>query len=245
MARPGFRSQLSTLIDRTILVQLGSPGTLLLMLVQPVLVGAVLGLGWQQSEATPSTYLCMAIAALYIGAMNAATSIVSERPIFERERMFNLNIASYLLAKTVVLGVIASAQMVVLLVVQSQFMHLPPGLGRHLLLFMGLMLPALTATGLGLCISAFAHSSTMAVLLVPVLIIPQIVFTEVVLGQTGIEKHIPSIVEKFTITKWGFEALEMVGNDGSFTILAGSGSMLLGQLAVLLGLAALKLRLDT
>lgn len=243
MARPGFSSQLSTLLDRTLLVYLGSPSTLAIMLLQPPLVGAILGLAWQNQEPTNSTFLCMAIAAIYIGAMNSATAIVRERAILERERMFRLSVWAYLLSKAAVLAGVCVAQMALLLAVQSNLMHLPAGVGNHILLAVALTLAAACATGLGLAISACARSTYVAVLLVPVLIIPQIVFTEVVL-KGGIDRQIPEVVEKVTITKWGYEALHMVGNDGPWGDFVGSAAMMLLLLGVFLGAAAFKLKLE-
>lgn len=244
MSRPGFSSQLSTLIDRTVATHTGSLTTLVILFLQPPLVGMILGLGWQKQEATASTYLCMAIAAVYLGCMNAACAIVKERAIFDRERMFCLNIWAYLLAKMVVLGLVSILQMVLLLAAQGYFMHLEPGIGSHLLFLIGLVASAAAATALGLAISAFATSSYMAVILVPVLIIPQIVFSKVVLGASGIDKRIPSIIEKITITKWGFEALETVDGDAEAWIVVRSCFWLMVQLWVFLTAAALKLKLD-
>ena len=243
MARPGFGSQLSTLLDRTLMIYLGSPVTLLIMLLQPPLVGAILGLAWQRQEPTNATFLCMAIAAIYIGAMNSATAIVRERAILERERMFRLSVWAYLLSKITVLAGVCVVQMVLLLVTQASLMHLPAGVGNHIGLAVALTLAATCATGLGLTISAFARSTYVAVLLVPILIIPQIVFTEVVL-KGGIDRQIPELVEKVTITKWGYEALHMVGRDGPWTTFAGSVAMMLLLLAVFLGVAAFKLKLE-
>lgn len=244
MARPGFRRQLSVLLDRNLAVLFGSPGTLALLLVQPPLVGAVLGLAWQGQEGTAATYLCMAIAAVYIGCMNAAGAIVRERAIFQRERMFLLSIPAYVLSKALVLLVVVQLQMVLLLAAQGRLMHLPPGALNHVLLLLCLGATAGAATGLGLLISAVARTSYAAVVSVPVLIIPQIVFSEVVLGGVGIDKAVPSVVEKVTLTKWGYEALQVVARDGSPWTYLGSLALLAGMLAGLLSLAALKLKMD-
>ena len=244
MARPGFKSQLGTLLDRTIAIHLGSMSTLAILLLQPPLVGLILGAGWSNQEATPATFLCMAIAAVYIGCMNAATAIVRERAVFNRERMFCLSIWAYLLSKTVILSVVCAVQMVLLLVAQSHLMHLP-GVGTKLLMFVALWLTALAATGLGLAISAFSRNTYMAVILVPVLLIPQIVFSRVVLGETGIDKQIPSVVEKITLTKWGFQALETASKTDTDEWMFLSGmAILVAQLCAFLIVAALKLKTD-
>ena len=244
MARPGFKSQLGTLLDRTVAIHLGSLSTLVILMVQPPLVGLILGAGWSNQEATAATYLCMAIAAVYIGCMNAATSIVREREVFNRERMFCLNIWAYLLSKTTILSVVCAVQMVLLLVAQTQLMHLP-GVGTKILMFFALWLTALAATGLGLAISAFSRNTYMAVILVPVLLIPQIVFSRVVLGESGIAKQIPSVIEKITLTKWGFQALETAGkSDTDEWVFLSGAAILVVQLCIFLLVAALKLKTD-
>lgn len=244
MGRPGFKAQLGTLLDRTIAIQLGSMSTLVILLAQPPLVGLILGAGWSNQEATAATFLCMAIAAVYIGCMNAATAIVRERAVFNRERMFDLSIWAYLLSKSVVLSVVCAVQMVLLLVAQAHLMHLP-GVGTKILMFFALWLTAMSATGLGLAISAFSRNTYMAVILVPVLLIPQIVFSEVVLGESGIAKQVPSIVENFTLTKWGFQALKTSAesNTDEWVFISGA-AILLAQLCAFLVVAALKLKTD-
>ena len=101
MVRPGFRRQLDILVDRAIAVHLGSLGTLLMMLAQAPIIGWFIGLAWRGQEAVPQTYFIMSVAALWMGCMNACTAIVVERPIFLRERMFDLDIQSYLLSKRI------------------------------------------------------------------------------------------------------------------------------------------------
>jgi len=238
------RAQFGTLAERELAMLLGSPGTLLMFLAQPLMVGAVLGLAWRRAEATPSTFLCMAIAAVYLGCMNAAGAIVRERAVLRRERMVGLRIWPYLLSKTAVLAVVVAVQTGLLLWVQGSLMHLPPGVGNHLGMFLVLACAALAATGLGLAISALAGSTYVAVIAVPILIIPQIVFSRVVLGKVGIEKQIPALVEKLTITRWAYEALEALARDhGAWTVAQGVLVPLL-QLGVLLGVAATRLWAD-
>lgn len=244
MTAVAARAQLGTLAERELAVVLGSPGTLLMFLVQPLLVGAVLGAAWQRGEATPSTYLCMAIAAVYLGCMNAAATIVRERAVLQRERMVGLRLWPYLISKTSVLSVVCGVQMGLLLWAQGTLMHLPPGVVNHVGMFVLLWCAALAATGLGLAISAFAGSTYVAVIAVPILIIPQIVFSRVVLGPAGIEKRVPSLVEKATVTRWTYEALEALVRDQSAWTVAQGVLVPLLQLALLLGVAAARLRME-
>ena len=237
MARPGFRRQLDILIDRSIAIHLGSWGTLLMMVAQAPIIGYFIGLAWRGQEAVPQTYFIMSVAALWMGCMNACTAIVVERPIFLRERMFDLNIWSYLLSKMSVLSVICGLQTVLLLAAQGHLMHLKYSWGAHLLVFLSLSWTGIAACALGLLVSAVARSAYGAVAAVPIILIPQAIFSEVLL-QDNIRKGAPSFIEKLTLTKWCYEALVDVHN-GAHVLdqLKSLGALALG-LALCLALAA-------
>ncbi len=243
MARPGFASQYDTLLDREIALRTASFRELLLLLGQPVLLGYVIGLAWRSAEAEPATFFSMSIAIVYLGCMNACCAIVRERAVYDRERMFELSIRAYLLSKLAVLAVISSVQAALLLFTQSRLMALPPGLGNHILLLLVMAGTGITATSLGLFISACATSSHGAVIAVPSLIVPQIVFSEVVL-RSHIDKKVPAFMEKLTITKWCQDALVMLSEEVDLDIMVKSVFALAVQLTVLMVLSATKLRLE-
>ncbi|MBI5241815.1 MAG: ABC transporter permease [Elusimicrobia bacterium] len=206
MARPGFRRQLDILVDRSLAVHAGSWGTLLMMLAQAPIIGWFIGLAWKGQEAVPQTYFIMSVAALWMGCMNACTAIVGERSIFLRERMFDLDIRSYLLSKLCVLSAVCAVQTVLLLAAQGRLMHLKESWGALLLIFLSMSWTGVAACGLGLLVSAVARSAYGAVAAVPVILIPQAIFSKVLLGA-NIEKGASSFIEKLTLTKWCYEAL--------------------------------------
>jgi len=241
--RPGFASQYDTLVDRNLALLFSSFRGLFLLLGQPVLLGYIIGLAWRNAEAEPTTYFSMTIAAVYLGCMNACCVIVRERAIYDRERMFDLSIWAYLLAKLMVLAVVSAVQSALLLYMQARSMHLPPGLANHATLYVVLTCASITASGLGLLISTCASSAYGAVIAVPSLIVPQIVFSEVVL-RSHIDKKIPSIAENFTITKWCYDGLAMLADEIDGGILVKSLAVLALQLAAFLFLGAFKLKLD-
>jgi len=243
MPRPGFRQQLDVLVERNMAVHAGSAGTLLLLFAQAPIIGYFIGLAWKGQEAAPQTYFIMAVAALWMGCMNACTAVVQERSVFRRERMFSLNIGAYLLSKLSVLAAVCAAQTVLLLIAQAQLMHLKSSLLSHLLLFLILSGAGLAASGLGLLISCFARTSYGAVVCVPIVLIPQVLFSEILL-QGNIENAVPALIEKLTITKWCFDALTNAHNELEWLIQLKSAGMLLVFLAAFLGLSAVKLRFD-
>ena len=92
-------SQLNVLFERNLAVLLGSPERLLVLLLQPPLIGALIGLAWGGTRATDMTYFILALAAIYLGCLNACTAIVRERAIYERERMTDLRIVAFVFPK--------------------------------------------------------------------------------------------------------------------------------------------------
>lgn len=243
VARPGFTHQFDTLLDRNMAILLGSFSTLLLLMAQPPLLGYVIGIAWQNSEAEPTTYFSMTIAVVYLGCMNACCMIVRERAVFDRERMFSLSVWAYLLSKIVLLAVIIGVQTVLLLAVQGRMMHLPPAFLDLAGIWLVLSFAGVCASGLGLLISACARTSYGAVVAVPSLIVPQIVFSKVVL-QAHIDKQLPSMIQKVTITKWCYDGLDSLAFDGAWSTLLVALLVMLAQLMVFLLLSAMKLALD-
>lgn len=243
LKRPGFAQQLNNLLARNVEILLGSFGTLTILLFQAPLIGWFIGLGWRNQEPVLQTYFVMAVAAVWMGCMNASCSIVRERAVLERERMFNLNLWSYLIAKLVTLSLISGIQTILLLVVQGQMMHLHQDTLNHGLYFFVLTGTGMTAASLGLAISAFAKSSYAATITVPILLIPQVIFSEAILGD-NIENNIPSKIEFCTITKWSYEAIKAIQDEIEWGDIFKSAAMLTLGIIVFMFIAAAKLKLD-
>ncbi len=123
----------------------------------------------------PSLVLFFAyIATLWFGCGNAAQEIVKEVPMFRRERLIGLGRHEYLLAKFISLARITIVQSLLLYGVMQLFAG---GVGGSPgLQIPGLIMTSLAAVGIGLTISAWSRSILQAVMLVPLVLIPQILF---------------------------------------------------------------------
>lgn len=243
MPRPRFKAQLDILTDRTLAIQAGSAGTLLALLCQAPAIGAFIGLAWRDAEPTAPAHFVMTIAALWMGCMNSCTAIVQERAVFDRERMFDLDIRAYLLSKMAVLSALAAVQTVLLMVAAGQLMHMPSSWLSRALYFAALSATGMAASALGLAVSAFAKTSQGAVIAVPILLIPQVIFSKLLLAA-ALDSSVPKTIHRLTLTKWCYDALETAGNDIKW--LDQSAAWLVPSLwaAALLSLAAAKLRWD-
>ncbi len=145
---------------------------LALLTGQPVLIAFLVT--WVSSD--PSLILFFAvIATLWFGCGNAAQEIVRELPMYRRERLVGLGRASYLGAKFVSLARLTIAQSLLMFgCMQLGAGGLPGGVGWQVMALIG---TSLAAVGIGLAISSWARSVLQAVMLVPLILIPQILFS--------------------------------------------------------------------
>ncbi|HIG30099.1 MAG TPA: ABC transporter permease [Verrucomicrobiales bacterium] len=240
---PVFKHHLDILIGRNLAILMGSPFTLFLLFAQPPLIGYFIGWGWKGEDLKDPAVFIMTLAFVWMGCMNTFALIVKERPVYERERMFALDIRAYILSKLTVMSVFGAIQVILLLMVQGKLMRLPSGIHFLLALFFLLWLTSVTSAALGLFISACSKSAQSAGITVPIVLIPQIIFSEFVLRE-NIDKKIPAKIENCTIIKWSFDALKTIRDELEFGILFQSSFVLLLMTGLLLGLTFLKLKFD-
>jgi len=148
----------------------------------------------------------MAFATVLFGCINGAREIVKEAPIYNRERAVNLGILPYMFSKFVVLGVLCLFQSAVLVfVVQlgeplQQGVFLPPILETYITLaltsFAGLMI--------GLTISAIAPNNDRAISLVPIILLPQVIFSGAIIA---LKDWVTQILATIFPTRWAMAAL--------------------------------------
>ncbi len=161
----------------------------LILFGQPLVIGAL------ASWVTNETSLCLFFAylsALWFGCSNSAQEIVKEIAIYRRERMVGLGQHSYLLSKFLLIGSLTALQSLILyFIVQVghyAFHDVQPNDVKAHEFLMGLPLwqagalvgTSLAAVGIGLGISAMSKTAMQAVMIVPLALIPQILFSGLV-----------------------------------------------------------------
>ena len=221
-----------------------SPGRLLVLLLQQPLIGALIGLAWDGTRATDMTYFILALAAIYLGCLNACTAIVRERAIYERERMTGLRIVAFVFSKVMLLTWISLVQALTLLWTTAQWFRFETGFIEDALLFFYLALTGLAAAALGLLISACSRSPTTAVIGVPVIMLPQIIFSKTVLGSRVEDVTALAAAGRATLTWWSHDALQAAGMSWSWSGGLLAPLVLVALTGIFVGLAMLKLRLD-
>jgi len=124
----------------------------------------------------------MAFAAVLFGCLNGVHAIVREKPIYRRERMVNLGIAPYMFSKIFVLGIFSLVQSAILVYIVNLKAPFHQGIFLPILVevYITLALTNLAGLMLGLAISALAPNSDRAMSLVPLVLIPQVIFSGVI-----------------------------------------------------------------
>ncbi|HUK23709.1 MAG TPA: FHA domain-containing protein [Terriglobales bacterium] len=111
----------------------------------------------------------MVVAAIWFGCNNAARDVVGEWTIFQRERMVNLKLPSYVFSKFAVLLGLCVFQCLALLAIVYFWCGLK---GDFLATASVLILASLVGAALGLAISARSSTTESAIALLPVVLLP-------------------------------------------------------------------------
>jgi ABC transport system ATP-binding/permease protein len=129
----------------------------------------------------------MAFAAMMFGCVNGAREIVKDAPIYRRERTVNLGMAPYMFSKMVVLGVLCLLQSAVLVLMVNSSAPIQQGilLLAPLEVYITLALTSLAGLMVGLTISVIVPTNDRAVSLIPIILIPQVIFSGILFSLNG------------------------------------------------------------
>jgi hypothetical protein len=153
-----------------------------------------------------SVMMLIAISAIWFGVSNSSKEIVGEYSIYKRERMFNLNIHTYILSKWLVLSAIALIQVVIFLsIIYLRFgMSSDSVLGNYGSNILFMFFIACAATLFGLSLSAFFSTTEKVLTVVPIALMPQIMLAGIVERLTSVKVD---VISYFTLGRWGTEGL--------------------------------------
>ncbi len=172
----------------------------------PAAIAQATALGVPAAKLAAGLPVMMAATATWFGAINSAREIVKELPILLRERLAGLRVVPYLASKLAMLMVLCTIQTGVLLAIVATKVHTPVSgaiMPAWLELWISLNLAAFTALGLGLLISASVSNADRAQSLVPIALIPQLIF----IGGPG--TGVGNWLSYLTVTHWTSEAMKV------------------------------------
>ena len=204
----GAIRQTATLSRRYLEVLLKDKLNLFILFAQAPIIALLTFLVMGSTLPRDFVYFVLSLVAIWFGTSVAAREIIREKPVYSRERMVNLGILPYLMSKMIVLGVIVSIQCA-LLYAPLKLMHFAgimsmPGDLYGAPQFWVMILTAAVGIGLGLFISALVRTSEMATSLVPLILIPQILFS----GLVGVPTGVNEVVGMVMPATWSFDTMK-------------------------------------
>ncbi len=151
-------------------------------------------------------YFVLALVSIWFGTSVASREIIRERAVYTRERMVNLRLFPYVASKLFVLSIIVTIQCFMLFA-SLKIMHYVglmslPGWSIPQLFIV--LVTAGVGIALGLFISAMVKTSEMATSLVPLILIPQILFS----GLVGVPKGASRLIGTVMPATWAFDGLK-------------------------------------
>ena len=156
----------------------------------------------------PIYFFMSVVVALFFGLTMSAEEIFRDRKILKREQFLHLSRSSYLASKVLVLFLISAMQTLLFILVGNYILEIPLTEIRYWLI---LFSATCFANMLGLNISASFNSAVTIYILIPVLIIPQLLLSGVVISfdkfnpTVGKPVGIP-VAGELMASRWAFEA---------------------------------------
>ncbi len=155
-------------------------------------------------------YMFMAVVvALFIGLTVSAEEIIRDKKIQKRESFLNLSKGSYLWSKIIIMFSLSAIQAILFILVGNYVLEIKGMTGPYwIILFSSFCF----ANMLGLNISASFNSAVTIYILIPILIIPQLLFSGVMvkfdkLNPSITSQNVVPIIGDMMASRWAFEAL--------------------------------------
>lgn len=210
------RAQLPVLCSRCIkLILNDKKRSIALFMIPPILAALISVVSnnqmYVQYETTNSVMFSMACAVFWIGMSNTIQEVCKERNILKREYMAGLSLNSYLGSKFIALGGICLIQSICVTIVFAILIGLPNTgviMNAYMEILLITFLTALSASALGLFVSSLFKNPDRAQTVVPILLLPQLLFSGIIFELKGFSK----VISWFTVCRWSMEGYGTTAN---------------------------------
>jgi len=156
----------------------------------------------------PAFFFMSIIVALFMGLTVSAEEIIKDRKILKRESFLHLSRSSYLFSKIGILFLFSAIQTFTYVIIGDLILEID---GMSLTYWVILFSTACFANMLGLNISSAFNSAITIYILIPILLIPQLILSGVVVKFDNLNPQITTpdqvpLVGEFMASRWAFEA---------------------------------------
>ncbi|MDP6908413.1 MAG: ATP-binding cassette domain-containing protein, partial [Flavobacteriales bacterium] len=167
------------------------------------------GYVFRENDNIPAYMFMCVVVALFFGLTVSAEEIIKDRKILKREKFLNLSRSSYLVSKIMIMFFISLVQSISFVLIGNTILEVQ---GMNMSYFLVLFSTSCFANMLGLNISASFRNAVTIYILIPFLIIPQLLFSGVIVKFDKLnpgfasDEYVP-IIGEVMATKWAYEAL--------------------------------------
>jgi len=157
----------------------------------------------------PAFFFMAIIVALFMGLTISAEEIFKDQKILKRESFLNLSRWSYLISKMLILFAFSAIQTLLFVLIGDFILDIK---GMTLSFWLVMFSVSCFANILGLNISSAFNSAVTIYIMIPLLIIPQLILSGVVVNFDNLNPQLSNsnrvpIIGELMASKWGYEAL--------------------------------------
>lgn len=155
-------------------------------------------------------YLFIAVVvSLFMGLTVAAEEIIKDKKILKRESFLNLSRRSYIFSKLAIMFIISGIQSILFVAIGNYILEIK---GMWLEYWFILFSTSCVANAMGLNISSAFNSAKVIYITVPLLIIPQLLFSGVIVKFEKLHPFFSKVNEvpfigNIMVSRWAYEAL--------------------------------------
>ena len=214
--RAPAHKQLQALCSRYLRLVINDRQRLTLLLIQAPLLALLIsfvanGKQFEEYGMTKSLLFALSCSAFWIGILNAIQEICKERTILKREYMTGLSLSTYLCSKILVMGLMTLIQSLMTVGVFALLVGLPEEgivMGPFIEMWLTAFLTAISASAMGLFVSALFTNADRAMTVAPILLMPQILFSGLLFKLEGATEAI----SWFALCRWSMECFGTTAN---------------------------------
>lgn len=215
--RVGFFKQTKILVQRYISSLFNNKFMMALLLGQALLMGVLICMATERSSLQnplTASMMCAAftMASMWLGLFNTIQEIVKERDMLKKEYMSGLNFASYIISKMIIFSILCLYQAISCVTIVYFYLDPRPEdvliLGTLPDLIINFFLVAFSTSIIGLFISSIVKDTKTTLILSPLYMMIQMLFSGMFIPFIDFTKKI----SYFVIGRWGYESFGTISN---------------------------------
>lgn len=218
---PNAFQQLSIFVQRDVLSKISNKQYLLVNFLEAPFLAFILTFiiryispnteiyTFKENQNIPVFFFMSVIVALFMGLTVSAEEIIRDRKILKRETFLHLNRLSYISSKTLIMFSISAIQTLTFVLISVAVLKIN---GMTYTLWLVLFSVSCFANILGLNVSSAFKSAVTVYVLIPLLIIPQLIMSGVVVNFDKLNPSISNaskvpLIGEIMASRWAYEAL--------------------------------------